>query len=333
MADLDLQLDWLRSFVAVVDAGSFTAAAARVHRAQSRVSAHIGHLEHALGTQIIVRSRPPLHLTPAGELFLGHARAALHAVDTGQAAVAGLRGEVRGSLRLASFPGASAILLAPVIRAFTEKYPGVQIELFDGLPDEVTAMVLHDQADIAFRQADPPISASSLRSRKLFLEPVVCVVPHDHPFAHQKVVPEYLLNGQSIIMTANPGERAAHLSYILREVGITPGREILVGQPTTVAAFSNAGLGIGIMPAMAAEVCTFGPLRTLRIEGNSRWWREVIMLTNRNHQISRAEEVFLHSLRTSVLPGALKPLPWFQLSHGGAEHAEPATEPATGRAT
>jgi len=311
MANPDLQLDWMRSFLAVVDAGSFTAAAARVHRAQSRVSAHISLLEHALGTQLIVRSRPPLHLTPAGELFLGHARAALHAVDTAQAAVAGLRGEVRGPLRLASYPGASAILLAPVIRAFTERYPEVHVELFDGLPDEVTGMLLRDEADIGFRQANPPVSATSLRSREIFLEPVVCVVPRDHPFAGRAAVPEHFLNGQPVIMTAKPGERTGHLSYILRELGIIPEREILVGQPTTVAAFSNAGLGIGIMPSMAAEVCTFEPLRALPVEGDKRWLRAVVMLTNRSRQPSRAAERFLHSLRTSTLPGMLRPLSWF----------------------
>ena len=54
-----MELDWLRTFLAVLDRGGFSAAAAQVHRSQSRVSAHIAALERELGVTLIDRSRRP----------------------------------------------------------------------------------------------------------------------------------------------------------------------------------------------------------------------------------------------------------------------------------
>ena len=54
-----VELDWLETFLAVVDRGGFTAASAQVHRSQSRVSAHIAALERELGVQLIDRARRP----------------------------------------------------------------------------------------------------------------------------------------------------------------------------------------------------------------------------------------------------------------------------------
>ena len=69
-----MELDWLETFLAVVDRGGFTAASTHVHRSQSRVSAHIAALERELGTRLIDRTRRPATLTAAGRIFAGHAR-------------------------------------------------------------------------------------------------------------------------------------------------------------------------------------------------------------------------------------------------------------------
>lgn len=297
-----VQLDWIDSFLAVVELGSFTAAAHRLHRAQSRISAHVAALESGLGAALFVRGRTGATPTPAGETFLIHAREIVRSVQRGRAAVAEQTGGVQGTLRLASYPGASAVLLAPIIRSFNEEHPDLEIELLDGLPDEVSAMVLHDQADIGLRQAEPEVSAASLERTPAFREAVVCLLLADHPLADRDSVDEHDLNDMPIVLTGNPGERAGHLSFQLRTAGIIPRKEILVGQPTTVAAFVNSGLGIGVMPAMAATTCLFGSLRALPIIGTEPWSREVIVLTSRTRPRTRAVDSFLHALRVTPNP-------------------------------
>src|ERR1700744_4322798 len=70
----DLQIDWLRAFVAVVDAGSLSAAAPLVHRSQPAVSSQLQKLEEAVGRQLLRRGPRHLSLTPAGQELLGFAR-------------------------------------------------------------------------------------------------------------------------------------------------------------------------------------------------------------------------------------------------------------------
>jgi DNA-binding transcriptional LysR family regulator len=71
---LQLELDGLRAFLAVVEHGGFTAAAEHVGRTQSAVSLKIRKLEEALGKPVFVRNAHRTALTPAGELLLGYAR-------------------------------------------------------------------------------------------------------------------------------------------------------------------------------------------------------------------------------------------------------------------
>src|SRR3546814_18634090 len=74
MAYADLQIDWLKCFVAVVDAGSLSAAAPGVHRSQSAVSMQLKKLESALGSQLLIRGPRQLQLTHEGQKLLGYAR-------------------------------------------------------------------------------------------------------------------------------------------------------------------------------------------------------------------------------------------------------------------
>jgi DNA-binding transcriptional LysR family regulator len=85
MTDLDPL--WLRSFVAIAEAGTVTHAAQRVHRTQSAVSTHLQQLEATLGTQLVLRTTRSLTLTPEGEQFLPHARRLLSWQDEARAVV------------------------------------------------------------------------------------------------------------------------------------------------------------------------------------------------------------------------------------------------------
>ena len=74
MSAADLQLDWLRAFVSVVDSGSLSAAAPLIHRSQSAVSMQLLKLEDAIGRPVLLRGPRHLELTPTGLELLGYAR-------------------------------------------------------------------------------------------------------------------------------------------------------------------------------------------------------------------------------------------------------------------
>src|SRR6186713_618879 len=83
----DLDPLWLRSFIAIAQAGSVTRAAGRVNRTQSAVSTHLQQLEASVGARLVQRSTRALALTAEGERFLPHARRLIDLQEEARAAV------------------------------------------------------------------------------------------------------------------------------------------------------------------------------------------------------------------------------------------------------
>ena len=98
MSSKDLQIDWLRAFLAIVDTGSMTAAARQVSRSQSAVSMQLKKLEESIGRPLLNRSPRHMTLTPTGYDLLAHARKLLELHSNTLTALHG--GGVSGRLTL-----------------------------------------------------------------------------------------------------------------------------------------------------------------------------------------------------------------------------------------
>ena len=110
----DLQIDWLRAFVAVVDAGSLSGAAPLVHRSQSAVSMQIKKLEGALGRPVLLRGPRHLELTPLGQELLAYARRMLELQARKKALADGLLGRDDGAALTKFSAPELHLLLAPL---------------------------------------------------------------------------------------------------------------------------------------------------------------------------------------------------------------------------
>lgn len=170
MPATDLQLDWLRAFVATVDAGSLTAAGRQVHRSQSALSMQIAKLEQAVGRPVLLRTPRRLDLTPAGQELLAHARrlVALH-----DEAVQAMRHEVlRGRLTVGVPEDYAVPYLAPVLRDFAQRHVGVELTLVCQQSTALVPRVLAGEIDIAVVTRD-----RAGRGQPLFDEPLVWAAP------------------------------------------------------------------------------------------------------------------------------------------------------------
>lgn len=168
MQSTDLQLDWLRCFVAVVDAGSLSAAAPLVHRSQPAVSMQIRKLEQAAGCALLDRGPRHLALTPAGEDLLGHARRLLEVHAQAQAALRGER--LTGLVSLGVPDDYAARYLTPVLRRFALRHGGVEIALTCEQSTALIPKVQRGELDVALISRDRPS-----RGTLLFDEPLVWV--------------------------------------------------------------------------------------------------------------------------------------------------------------
>jgi DNA-binding transcriptional LysR family regulator len=122
-----LDLDQLRTFVAIAEAGSFTRAAAEVHKTQSAVSMQMRRLEERIGKPIFVRAGRASRLTDEGERLLGYARRMLRLSDEALAAFD--ETELAGSVRLGTPDDYADRFLPEVLARFARSNPRVEVSV------------------------------------------------------------------------------------------------------------------------------------------------------------------------------------------------------------
>ena len=164
----DLQVDWLKCFVAVVDAGSLSSAAPELHRSQSAVSMQFKKLEAAVGRQLLVRGPRQHQLTPDGQILLGYARRILDLHAEAQTAFHGE--ELAGRVRLGVPDDYAATYLTPVLKRFAPRHGNVEIELDCEQSTSLIPRVERGELDLALISRD-----HARRGTLLFHEPMVWV--------------------------------------------------------------------------------------------------------------------------------------------------------------
>jgi DNA-binding transcriptional LysR family regulator len=249
-----MQIDWIASFVAVVDHGGFAAAAEGIFRAQSRVSAHVSALERELGVQLFDRRARPVVLTPSGAAFLSYARATLTQLELGRNAVAEVNGMIRGELAIAAHPSAAATFMPRVIRQFRKRYPGIHVELVEEFV-HVDEALLTGRVQLGLRPQFPATHDGRLRRVPLWREPMRVVVhPHHQLAAGGGPVEVADLAGYDLIVPGHSlGQTEAY--QMLTQRDIAPTVSYLTNIPQTLIALVRNELGVGFTNDLAMRSC------------------------------------------------------------------------------
>ncbi len=163
-AQTALAFDWtlMRSFLAVLDAGSLLGAARRLQQSQPTLGRHIQLLEAQLGTALFERTGRGLTPTAAAREIADHARAMQDAADALQRQLSRSSGDLTGTVRLTASQTVATYLLPPLLAKLRRQTPEIQIELVAS--DEVKNL-LRREADIALRMVRP--EQESLIARKV----------------------------------------------------------------------------------------------------------------------------------------------------------------------
>ena len=149
MADLSsINLNRLVVFVAVIEAGSLTAAARRLGLAKTMVSTHMQRLEAEVGASLITRTTRRLSLTDAGAAFYESCRRLLREAEEAVALAGEETADPRGTLKLTATVDYCANVLAPVAAKLMARYPALRIEML--AEDRVVDMV-REGLDLAIR--------------------------------------------------------------------------------------------------------------------------------------------------------------------------------------
>jgi DNA-binding transcriptional LysR family regulator len=241
-----VSLDQLRAFIAAVDEGSFSAAARRLHRAQSAVSELVSNLEAQIGVVLFDRSERYPKLTPAGILLVADARSVVANVDLLKARAKGIGGGLESELSAVVdvfFPMAA---IAESAREFKDRFPRTPLRLYVEALGGAYQPVLDGRCSLGVVHS-LPIAPDSMTLERLQGVDMVMVATPEHPLGSVK----------GIISKA---ELAKHVQLVLTDRSeLTAGREFGVMSPLTWRlgdlfakhAFLLKGLGWGGMPLHA----------------------------------------------------------------------------------
>lgn len=166
MHSRDLQIDWLRTFLAVVDTGSMTAAARQVSRSQSAVSMQLKKLEESIGRPLLNREPRQLSLTPAGYDLLGYARKLLECHT--MLAIAMHGGSVSGRITFGVPDDYAVTYMVSVLRSFAAHFSEVEVTVVCEESTALCAKVDRGEIDLALVTRDAPA-----RGELLFREALV----------------------------------------------------------------------------------------------------------------------------------------------------------------
>lgn len=308
--DSDLQTSWLASFVAVVEHQTFTAAARATMRSQPRVSAHVALLERTLGAQLLSRTSRGVQLTSAGRLFLPRAQSVLRELRQGGDEVAALSDQLQGTVRIGSYPGASAVIVAPLMQQSRLRYPGLRLDLFESVdPTELESAVAHDEIDFAIRTSEVPQRHRGVPSELLCQEKIVLVAPESRGLKINTNSDLTQLRDETVIVSGDPQAGWADYRDRLDRLGVTPHQVMVVTLPTTVIALVRAGVGVGILGAFATHVTTTEPDLVITPLPTPIWQREIRVFrrSEDDDAMSSAGRAFLSLLNEQAphLTGAL----------------------------
>ncbi len=261
-----MELRQLRYFVTVAEELHFSRAAARLHLAQSALSAQIRRLEAEVGGPLLVRSTRQVELTPAGEALLREGRAILAASDGAlQRARVLARGE-GASFSIGSLGPVPGSLLSPLLAAFSARHPRVRIDVRAVEFSEMITALRSGAVDAAFLYA--PLDEEDLVVIPLISEPRVVVLPTGHSLARRQWVAPADLAGETFVAQPDVTPLAWRDYWMLvAETGHRPRVSPYVGDNIEEWLYLiGRGEGVDTAPAIIARYfarpdVTFVPLR------------------------------------------------------------------------
>ena len=277
-----MELRHLRYFLAVADSLSFTRAATELHLTQPTLSHQIKQLEQDVGTALFDRQGRKVRLTAPGAIFREHAERALKEINSATEALAELEGLMRGSLKIGVFQSFNSSLLPPILAEFSTAYPTIDVTVRQMPTGELESRVVKGELDLGIAYVLP--DSERIVAEKLFHEPLMLVVGHQHPYAGRREVHVRDLRDQPLILLTPEFPSRGLLAECFEAVGFTPLIKIEINSTDAILATVKCSRLATIQTERMASVVP--GLRCIRLK--PRLMRTVAILWRRDGYRSTA---------------------------------------------
>lgn len=290
-----MELDQLRSFVAVAEARSFTRAASLVHLSQPAISRQIARLETELGAQLFERYGRRVECTADGRLLLPLARNIVARADDAARLIKEHVGTVSSKVSLGSTGTVFAYLLAPVLASFMKTYPGVHLDLLEKEDVLLEEAVMNGELDCAIVTAWGSPRAATTR---ILTEEILLLVPQGHRLTGDSPVSLVSLADEPILLPGHSMNMSNLLMDVCRRAGFEPRVPYRANYVELTRALVKQGLGVALIPKMLAVPETLDGLVTIPLVEHPA--RSLDLLYLREHPVSTAARALMIHIRASV---------------------------------
>ncbi len=242
----------LRIFLAVINTGSFTAAADAIGLSQSAVSHSVASLERELGIALFARERAGAVAIPPAERIADHARKMLTLEEAIGREADGVRGAERGRVRLGTFPSVSTRVLPGLLGGMRLRHPGIEVIPLTGTDDEVRGWIAAGTVDVGV----VTLPARGMDTLPLAVDAYIALVPTAHPLAIRASVRVAELAGEPFVMGQPECERV--VAAMFRRACAAPRQRVVALDVATMLAMVQEGLGVTIVPEFAVPANVSG---------------------------------------------------------------------------
>lgn len=293
-------LEQWRALRAVVDAGTYAAAAAHLHKSQSAVTYAVQKLERVLGVRVFEVQGRKAVLTPAGQVLYRRAGALLDEASALEAAAGELAGGGVAELRLAVETAFPTWLLLRALQQFGEEWPATRIELFETVLGGTEEALVERHADLVVAGVVPQGYLGDPLVRLRF----VAVTAPDHPL-------------QRLGRPATRHDLRRHRQLVIRDSGTGRKRDAgwlaaearwTVSHKATSIRAACMGLGFAWYPEdVVEEELASGALKRLRLEAGAERYADLyVIFADRDYAgpgVRRLAELLHHAVATHAKRG------------------------------
>jgi LysR family cys regulon transcriptional activator len=244
----------LQYAVAIAHHGlSVTQAASALGTSQPAISRALKALERELGFDLFVREgRAFSRITPQGAQVLEYATRALAEIASLKAVAADLNHDNRGTLSIATTHTQARYVLPPVVQAFRERYPEVELHLHQGTSEQIAEMVATDRVQLAIATGSDALFPG------LVLLPVYrwhrqVIVPKRHPLAAVRKLTLQELAKYPLITYVFSFSGGSSLQNVFSREGLSPKVALTARDSDVIKTYVRLGLGVGIVASVAIE--------------------------------------------------------------------------------
>jgi len=237
-----MELRHLRYFITVAEELNFSKAALKLYTAQPSLSQQIKDLEEDVGVKLLHRTKRKVELTEEGAVFLEQARLTLAQADKAVAMARQVSKAKQQMLRIGFVPVAEMKVFPYVLPNLRVQNPDLKIELLSLNNNEQMRLIKKGELDITFTRQN--FQNDEIESQFVLREPLIFILPKDHPLTKYERIPVKALNGIDFIIPA--AEESLTLHNLILDFAKQNGIEFNIIQKADNILFNINSIGIGL---------------------------------------------------------------------------------------